>query len=63
MNDVLWWKDVYYFSLWDIIEHDEVTKHGDEADQTKTSNYVDNCVLQAELSCKVEFRFSVTSEF
>ena len=40
----------YYLSVRDIVEEDEVTKHGDEADETKTSNNVDNSVLQIKFS-------------
>ena len=37
-------------SLRDIVEEDEVTEHGDEADQTKTSHNIDDSVLQIKFS-------------
>ena len=40
----------YYFSLRDVIEHDEVTKHCNETYQTKSCYNVDDSILQAELS-------------
>ena len=40
----------YDFSLWDIIEHDEITEHSDEADESQTRDYVDNSILQTKLS-------------
>ena len=45
----VWWV-VYYFSLGDIIEHDEVTEHGDEADESQPCHDVDDSVLQTKLS-------------
>ena len=35
----------YNFPFRDIVEHDEVAKHGDEADESQTSNNVDNGVF------------------
>ena len=49
----VWWV-VYYFSLGDIIEHDEVTEHGDEAEQAQAGHYVDHSVLQIKLSWRAE---------
>ena len=31
--------------LRDVVEKNEVTEHGDEAQKTKTGNYVYHCVL------------------
>ena len=36
----------YNFPLRDIVEEKEVTEHGDEAEDTKTSNKVYNGVFQ-----------------
>ena len=40
----------YNLSLRDIVEENEVTKHGDEADETKTSNNIDDSVFQIKFS-------------
>ena len=40
----------YNFTLRDIVEEDEVTKHGDKAEKTKSSHNVDHRVLQIEFS-------------
>ena len=40
----------YNLPVRDIVEEDEVTKHGDEADQTKASNNVDYSVFQIKFS-------------
>ena len=49
----------YNLPVWDIVEEDEVTKHGDEADETKTSNNVDYGVFKIKFSwlnlCKKQF--------
>ena len=42
--------DPYNFPLRAIVEENEVTKHGDEADETKSSNNVYNSVFQIKLS-------------
>ena len=47
-------KNVYvthYFPLLDIVEKNKVAEHGDEAEQSKTSNNIDNCVLQIKFAC------------
>ena len=43
----------YDFPLWDVIEHDEVTEHGDEAYQSQSRHNVDDSILQTELSWKL----------
>ena len=40
----------YNFPLRDIVEHDEVTEHGDEADESQAGHYIDHGVFQTELS-------------
>jgi hypothetical protein len=42
--------DPYKFPLRDIVEENEVTKHGDEADEPKSSNNIYNSVFQIKLS-------------
>ena len=37
-------------SLRDIVEEDEVTEHGDEADESQTSNNIDDRILKVEFS-------------
>ena len=37
------------FPVWDVVEHDEVAEHGDEADKAQAGHYVDHRVLQREL--------------
>ena len=38
------------FSLRNIVEENEITEHGDEAEESQASHYVDHCVLQIKLS-------------
>ena len=40
----------YDWSFGDIVEKDEVTEHGDEAEKAKSSHNVDHCVLQVKFS-------------
>ena len=40
----------HHFSLRDIVEEDEVTEHGDEADEAQPCHHVDDGVLQGEFS-------------
>ena len=40
----------YNFPLRNIVEENEITKHGDEAEKTKPSNNIDNSVFQVKLS-------------
>ena len=47
--------DAYNWSLGDIVEEDEVAEHGDEAEETESSNNVDHCVLQIKLSWDLKF--------
>ena len=37
-------------SLRDIVEKDEVTEHGDEADESQTSNDIDDRIFKVEFS-------------
>ena len=43
-------KTSYNFTFGDIVEKDEVTEHGDEAEKPKSSHNVDHRVLQVKFS-------------
>ena len=45
-------RETYNFSFLNIVEKNKVTKHGDKAEKTKTSNNIDNSVLKIKLSYK-----------
>ena len=47
------------FPLGDVVEHDEVAEHRDEADQAQPGHYVDDCVLQTEFTWQ-NIRFNKT---
>ena len=49
----------YNFPLLDVVEEDEVTEHGDEAEQAQAGHYVDHSVLQIKLSWTVQFRWLI----
>ena len=54
----------HYFPLFDIVEKNKVAEHGDEAEQSKTSNNIDNCVLQIKFACNnVDHSMKILSAF
>ena len=43
-------QSTHHFSLRDIVQEDEVTEHGDEADEAESSHHVNHGVLQGKFS-------------
>ena len=49
----------YNFALRDIVEEDEVAEHGDEAEESETSDNVDHNIFQIKLSFNISFLFDI----
>ena len=49
----------YNFTLRNIVEENEVTEHGDEAEESQARHYVDHCVLKIKLSWNIECKLKL----
>ena len=46
------YKIEYHLSFRNIVEKNEITKHGDETDETKTSNNIDDGIFQIKFALR-----------